>query len=195
VGIGILCHEPYDRRVHFFFRTLLQSIRGRFRSPLGVWDVSSTPFRVLPTDLDVLRHMNNGVYLSVLDIARLDLMQRSGMWPELQKRGWYPVVVAETISFRRSLELWQRFDVETRVLGFDEKAIFVEQRFVRGGEICARAYIRARFLKRSGGVVGVDELRAIVGPVPDDGRMPEWMLAWGRDSELPSNKVPMPSAW
>ncbi|MGA1836646.1 acyl-CoA thioesterase [Herbiconiux sp. 11R-BC] len=181
--------------VHFFFRTLLQAIRGRFRSPLGVWDVSSTPFRVLPTDLDVLRHMNNGVYLSVLDIARLDLMQRSGMWPKLQERGWYPVVVAESISFRRSLELWQRFTVETRVLGFDEKAIYVEQRFVRGGEVCARAYIRARFLKRGGGVVTVDELRAIVGPVPDDGRMPAWLLTWGADSQLPPNKAPMPSDW
>jgi acyl-CoA thioesterase FadM len=182
-------------RVHFFFRTLLQSIRGRFRSPLGMWEVASTPFRVLPTDLDVLRHMNNGVYLSVLDLGRLDLMQRSGMWRRLQERGWYPVVVAETISFRRSLELWQRFEVETRVLGFDAKAIFVEQRFVVRGEIYARAYIRARFLKRSGGVVGVDELVELAGPAPDDGRMPEWLHGWGVDAQLPPSKAPAPSVW
>ena len=182
-------------RVHFFFRTLLKSLRARFRSPLGVWDVGTTPFRVLPTDLDVLRHMNNGVYLSILDIGRIDLMQRTGMWAKLTARGWYPVVVAETISFRRSLELWQRFDVETRVLGYDEKALFVEQRFVVKGEIYARAYIRARFLKRSGGVVGVDELRALAGPAPDDGRMPEWLHTWGVDAQLPPSKAPAPSVW
>ncbi|WP_310795957.1 acyl-CoA thioesterase [Herbiconiux daphne] len=182
-------------RVHFFFRTLLQSIRGRFRSPLGMWDVASTPFRVLPTDLDVLRHMNNGVYFSVLDLGRLDLMQRSGMWRLLQQRGWYPVVVAETMSFRRSLELWQRFEVETRVLGFDAKAIFVEQRFVVRGEIFARAYLRARFLKRTGGVVTVEELQELAGPAPDDGRLPEWLLGWGDDSQLPPSKAPAPSVW
>lgn len=181
--------------MHFFFRTLLQTIRGRFRSPLGVWDVASTPFRVLPTDLDVYKHMNNGVYLSVLDLARIDLMQRCGLWKEFAARGWYPVVVAETISFRRSLELWERFTVETRLLGFDEKAVYVEQRFVVGGEVSARAYIRARFLRRSGGVVPVDELRAVAVEMPDDGRMPEWVLQWGRDSELPSRKDPTPSVW
>ncbi len=181
--------------MHFFFRTLLKSLRARFRSPLGVWDVGSTPFRVLPTDLDVLRHMNNGVYLSILDIARIDLMQRSGMWSVLRQRGWYPVVVSETISFRRSLELWQRFDVQTRVLGYDAKAMYVEQRFVVGGEIFARAYIRARFLKRSGGIVTVDELLEIAGPAPDDGRMPPWLPAWGVDAQLPPSKAPAPSVW
>jgi acyl-CoA thioesterase FadM len=181
--------------VHFFFRTLLQSVRGRFRSPLGVWDVASTPFRVLPTDLDLLKHMNNGVYLSVLDLARVDLLQRSGLYRSFMSRGWYPVVVAETISFRRSLELWERYTVETRLLGYDAKAAFVEQRFVVDGEICARAYIRARFLKRAGGVVTVAEMEALSGSAPDDGRMPEWLLGWGASTELPARKVPTPSDW
>ncbi|MFB2584885.1 acyl-CoA thioesterase [Herbiconiux liukaitaii] len=181
--------------MHFFFRTLLQTLLGRFRSPIGAWDVASTPFRVLPTDLDLLRHMNNGVYLSVLDLARVDLMQRSGLYKVFTQRGWYPVVVAETISFRRSLELWQRFTVETRLLGFDAKACYVEQRFVVGGEICARAYVRARFLKRSGGVVGVEEMRSLAGDAPEDGRMPEWVREWGAASELPTRKTPTPSEW
>ncbi|MFB2554086.1 acyl-CoA thioesterase [Herbiconiux liangxiaofengii] len=187
--------------VHFFFRTLLGTLTARFRSPLGIWDVGTRPFRVLPTDLDVLRHMNNGVYLSMLDIARLDLLHRAGLWGQLQKRGWYPVVVAETISFRRSLELWQRFEVETRMLGFDERALYLEQRFVAvaGGrrEVYARAFIRARLLKRSGGIVTVPELEALpgVGQAPDDGRMPEWLAGWGVDTQLPSTKAAAPSEW
>ncbi|MDO9396173.1 MAG: acyl-CoA thioesterase [Herbiconiux sp.] len=183
--------------MHFFLRTLLQSFRSRFRSPLGVWDVAATPFRVLPTDLDVLRHMNNGVYLSILDLGRLDLMVRCGLWRVLQQRGWYPVVVSETISFRRSLELGQRFQVQTRVLGFDDKALFVEQRFVVGGEIYARAYIRARFVKRSGGTVTVSELQELpgVGAPPEDGRLPEWLVQWGRDAQLPPSRAAAPNVW
>ncbi len=181
--------------VHFFFRTLFHRIRSTFRSRLGMWEVASTPFRVLPTDLDVLRHMNNGVYLSLLDIGRLDLMLRSGMWALLSRRGWYPVVVSETISFRRSLELWQRFDIETRVLGFDEKAIYVEQRFVVGGEIYARAYIRARFLKKTGGTVTVAELTDLAGTAPDGAALPEWVSEWGVSAQLPPSKASAPSVW
>ncbi len=187
--------NPTIGLVHFFFRTLFQSWRSRFRSRLGMWDVASTPFRVLPTDLDVLRRMNNGVYLSILDIARLDLMVRSGMWKRLQVAGWYPVVVSETISFRRSLELWQRFDVQTRVLGFDAKAIYVEQRFVVEGEIFAQAYIRARFLKRSGGTVTVDELVELAGTSPDSAALPDWIRQWGADAQLPPSRAAAPSVW
>ena len=50
------------------------------------------------------------------------MLVRSGIWSIVNKRGWYPVVVAETISFRKSLTLWQRFDVESRVLGSIEIA-------------------------------------------------------------------------
>jgi len=181
--------------VHFFFRTLFQRIRSTFRSRLGMWDVASTPFRVLPTDLDVLRHMNNGVYLSLLDIGRLDLMLRSGMWPLLSARGWYPVVVSETISFRRSLQLWQRFEIETRVLGFDEKAIYVEQRFVVAGEIYAQAFIRARFLKKAGGTVTVPELTALAGDAPDGRSLPSWVSEWGVAAQLPPSKAGAPSVW
>src|SRR6266567_8900242 len=92
---------------------LMVSIRWRpVAPPLGP---VRTPFRVWPTDLDVFRHMNNGIYLTIMDLARLDLMLRSGFWRRIKAQGWYPVVVAETIQFRRSLNLFQRFEIETRV--------------------------------------------------------------------------------
>ena len=144
------------------FRTMLHALLSRFGPRLQHWDVARTRFRVLPTDLDILKHMNNGVYLSIMDIARLDLLHRTGIWPIFTARGWYTVVVSETISFRKSLTVGQRFTVESRILGFDEKAVYVEQRFVRpdadgNPEILALGFIRGRFLKRSGGVVGIEE--------------------------------------
>ncbi|PJJ65206.1 acyl-CoA thioesterase FadM [Compostimonas suwonensis] len=162
---------------------------------LGHYDVARTSFRVLPTDQDIFRHMNNGVYLSILDIGRFDMLRRNGTWAIFQKRGWYPVVVSETISFRKSLTLWQRFTVESRILGFDDKAVYVEQRCVRNGEIYAQAYIRGRFLKRSGGVVTLEELLGAVGPVPASVTVPEWLLQWGKDAALPPTRAAAPSVW
>jgi acyl-CoA thioesterase FadM len=181
--------------MHLFFRTVWYQWRARTRRRVGTFDVASTPFRVLPSDLDLFRHMNNGVYLSILDLGRLDMLVRSGIWAIVNGRGWYPVVVAETISFRKSLTLWQRFDVESRVLGFDDKAVYVEQRFTVGGEIYAQAFIRGRFLKRSGGVVPMHELLDAVGPVPDTASVPEWLHEWGQTTALPPTKAPAPSEW
>jgi acyl-CoA thioesterase FadM len=187
--------DHYDSRVHLFFRTLLHSFLSRFGPRLGHWDVARTTFRTLPTDLDILKHMNNGVYLSIADIGRFDLLQRSGVWAIFKERGWYPVVASETISFRKSLTLWQKFVVESRILGFDDKAVYVEQRFTVGGEIYTQAFIRGRFLKRSGGVVGIDELLDAVGPSPTDVTVPQWLVEWGADAALPSTRVPAPSVW
>ncbi len=126
---------------------LMLTIRSRPRvPPLGP---CRTPFRTWFTDLDVFRHMNNGIYLTIMDLARLDLMLRSGFWRKLKEQGWYPVVVAETIQFRRSLNLFKRFEIETRVLGWDEKAVLLEQQFWSDGDVVAHALVRARFPQES----------------------------------------------
>jgi acyl-CoA thioesterase FadM len=192
---GVLSAVTNMARVHMLFRTILHAWLSRFGARLGHYDVAYTRFRVLPTDLDILRHMNNGVYLSIADVGRFDLLRRSGVWAIFARRGWYPVVASETVTFRKSLELWQRFTVESRLLGVDDKSVFVEHRFVVHGEIYTQVFIRARFLKRSGGVVTIDELLDAVGPVPEDATVPEWLLQWGADAALPSTRAAAPSNW
>lgn len=146
-----------------WLRLLWMMLVMRRRPAVSFLGPCRTPFRTWFTDLDVFRHMNNGVYLMVMDLARLDLMVRSGMWKAIQSRGWYPVVVAETVQFRRSLNLFERFEIETRVLGWDDKAIVLEQQFFRRGEAVAHALVRARFLRRSGGNVAPADLAAALG--------------------------------
>lgn len=171
--------------MNLFFRLIWFLSTARFRSPCDLLGPCRTPFRVLPTDLDVLRHVNNGVYLSLLDLARVDLMVRSGLWAALNTRGWYPVVTAETIRFRRSLKLFERFDIETRVIGWDKKAFLVQHRFMRAGNEVAHAVVRARFLKRSGGSVhtqDVLDLGGVSGPPP---MLPTWVERWNEDQAAP----------
>ena len=112
-----------------------------------------TPFRVRPLDLDLLGHMNNGRYLSVMDLARMDLLVRSGLWKQFRSRGSYPVLTAVAIQFRRSLQPWERYEIETAVPGWDERDFFAVQRFLRAdGEVAATAVARVRFLKHDRGL-------------------------------------------
>lgn len=166
--------------MNMWLRLLLLTLRNRRADPISIWDTVTTRFTVGPMDLDVLLHMNNGKYLTLMDLGRLELMQRSGVWRKLKKRGWYPVVAGQTISYRRSLKPGQRFDLVTRVVGFDDRWGYLEQRFQVGDEVYATATVRSRFLKKSGGSVEHDELAELVGGFPDHLHTPDWMLDWTR---------------
>lgn len=149
----------------------------------------------LPTDIDLLRHMNNGRYLSLFDLGRWDLMVRTGLMDVVSARGWYAVVGNETITFRRSLKLWQRFEVQTRWIGHDDRALYLEHRAVVRGEVYASAIIRARMLRRSGGTVPLDELFAALDLPAELPEVPAWMHDWAAAATLPSTRRPAPSDW
>ena len=189
--------------MNLYFRLLLFMLRVRFRSSLSMWDTSHVKFRVNPADLDVQRHMNNGRYLTLMDLGRMDLMVRSGFWKRISDQGWYPVVAGQTITYRKSLMLWEQFDLASRVIGHDGRWIYMEQVFRRDGKVIADAIVRARFLRRTGGSVPMGEVLDIreehelaggmirgaehlpmgevldlVKPLPDHLDVPTWVTQW-----------------
>ena len=175
--------------MNMYLRLLLFLLRVRAKSRLDVWDTSHASFRVNLADLDVQRHMNNGRYLSIMDLGRMDLMLRSGFWKKVTDAGWYPVVAGQTITYRRSLTLGQRFDLATRVIGHDERWIYMEQVFRRGDAVIADAVVRARFLRTSGGSVDVSEVLELVGQPPEGTELPDWVRDWNRESSAHSKAL------
>lgn len=179
-----------------YLRLLLVWLRARrsLRSRAGAAPVSPleeyrTPLRVMPNDIDLLRHVNNGAYLTLLDIGRVDMTLRSGAQSALSERGWFPVVVGESIRFHRSMVLGERFTIVARVLGWDERVVYLDQRFeraARGGgvEVVAEAWIVARFLARSGGTVPSPRVAEAFGMDPASPAVPDDVLAWSRSLDL-----------
>ena len=171
--------------MNLLFRLIWTAIARRWRTAVPSLGPCVTPFRVLPTDLDVLFHVNNGVYLSLMDIARVDLIYRAGLMGKLAARRWYPVVVAETIQFRKSLQLFDRFTIDTQVIGWDDKAMLLQQDFVRRGEVIATATVRSRFLVRGGGSVTPGDLALLSGESPVSPPLPEAVARWNADQMSP----------
>lgn len=153
---------------------LTQSRRARC-SLLGPVD---TEFRVLPNDLDALFHVNNGVYLTLMDLGRTDLLLRSGVFSKLRKKGWYPVLASETIRFKRSLKLWQRFTIRTRVVGWDERSVYLEQQFISKGSLVAKAVVDARFLAKKGGAVTPEALLQFLEIDTASPTLEPWVATW-----------------
>ena len=164
--------------MNLLFRLLYMLIVMRFRPPLTMMDKSLTPFRVWFTDLDLLRHMNNGKYFSLMDLARVDLMTRAGALRILDTNRIYPVLAAETMVFRKSLRLFNAFEIQTQILGWDEKDFYLEQHFIRKGEIYARALVKARMLSRDGGKVSTADILKILNVTTPSPAFPEHLQIW-----------------
>lgn len=180
--------------MHLIFRTLLLLLLPKRGNVISIWGESSLPLRVLPTDIDIAMHVNNGMYFSLMDLGRFDLMLRSRVWKAMRRKGWSPVASGETISFRKSLQLGQRYTIETKIIGFDERAIYFEQRMVSGGEIYARAFIATRLVSSQGPVNNAD-IFAVFGEPPADLVLPEWIHEWRLNNALPSTRRPAPQLW
>lgn len=178
--------------MNLYLRMLLQKIRSDRRPRMSVWDVGHTTLRVLPNDLDIYMHMNNGRYLTVMDIGRMDLMVRSGFWKVLNSKGWYPVVAGLTISYRKSLLLGQKYDLYTELIGFDDRWGYIEQTVAVNKVIYAQAIIRTRFLKRSGGSVNHDEIESLLGPQMYARPVAEWITEWTEKSKVNKTYEPRP---
>ncbi len=161
-------------------RLVLLVVRARFGRRVDPLGPCTTRFRVLPTDLDLLGHMNNGIYFSIFDLARVDLMARSGLLARFREQGWHPVVTAETGTFRRSLSPFRRFEVRTSILGWDERHLYLEHRVHCGGELATTAVIQARFLSRTGERIAPERLLGLLRHAPERPELPEWVAQWGK---------------
>lgn len=175
-----------------FLRLLWLIITQKFRSRCPVTGPVETWMRVYPNDLDLFMHVNNGVFFTYADLGRTDLLLRSDAFHRMRKLGWYPVVAAETMQFKRSLKIGQRFCMRTEVVGWSDKAIYLEQIFTHKQTLIAKALIDARFLKRSGGKVSHAELFELLGVDDRSPVYPEHLALWINSNErssADSNKV------
>ncbi|MHA7133219.1 acyl-CoA thioesterase [Oerskovia turbata] len=146
----------------------------------GLLDPSVTRMRVRPGDLDFYLHVNNGVYLQMMDVARSNFLADLGAFGLLRDKGWYPVVASSTMKYRRSLQLWDRFEITTRVLGWDERVVYLEQVFTRGGDLCARGLIAGRFLSKAGDRVPAPDVVGLLGGSTESPALPGDVRDWAR---------------
>lgn len=118
---------------------------------------SHLSFRVMPTDLDVNMHLTNSRYFSFMDLSRVDHMIRNGAWKEIRANKLMPVLGSGSIRFRRAVPPFARVDVTTRVVGIDEKWIYLEHKIIDGETVYSVAILKAAFITKKGRVP-VDQL-------------------------------------
>ncbi|KAF3858101.1 hypothetical protein F7725_011302 [Dissostichus mawsoni] len=106
--------------------------------------------RVSPHDIDMC-HMNNARYLRECDFARFSLYIRNGVFKGLRALKASMVVGATTIRYRRALCIGEGFELRSRIVTWDDKAFYLEQRFVstKDGLVCAVMYCKQSIIRSS----------------------------------------------
>jgi acyl-CoA thioesterase FadM len=91
------------------------------------------------------------------------------------------VVASVAVSFRRALNPFHRYELRSRLVGWDERWFFMEQRFTRGGQLAAYAIVKIQFTGREGRLRPQQVIDATGSAVPSP-EIPQAVLQW-QDAE------------
>lgn len=176
--------------MNLYLRLLCVLIAAGFKAAIGdILEMSSLRFRVWPNDLDFNMHMNNGRYLTVMDLGRLDLVMRTGLLKAMLKRGCLPVLAAAHIRYRLPLMPFQIYRLETQVVCWDEKWVYLEQRFIlcdgpKKGAVAAIAVVKGSFWNsKNKETVPTAVLLALLGIQDSSPAMPDHIKEWQKAEE------------
>ena len=127
-------------------RTLIAFIRAQFRKKINPDEETSLNFRVWITDVD-LSIMNNAAVLTITEMGRIDLIIRTGFLKHAWKNRLYFPLASISAQFRRPLKRFQKFQLKTQLIYWDEKWIYISHRVEREGKTIAVALVKSTVKK------------------------------------------------
>jgi len=139
--------------------------------------------RVWPNDLDFNLHVNNGRYLALADLGRMDWFVRTGILGVARQHKAFPVIADAIAKFRHDLKAFHAFEIHTRLIGWDRKWGYIEHRFVRMDRVIGVVAIRGVF-KGPGGPVDPEVLLTGVAHTAPSPQLPEWAKRFHEGGEL-----------
>ncbi|WP_293576083.1 acyl-CoA thioesterase [Phaeobacter sp.] len=132
-----------------------------------------------PWDLDIWLELNNGRAMTLYDLGRTMLAQRVGLITTLRKRRWGLTVAGTSVRFRRRIRGFERFEMRTRTVAWDDRFIYLEQSmWKRNGECASHVMLRTAVTDARGIVAPTEVLAALGQPPQTSPAMPDWIQGW-----------------
>ncbi len=166
--------------MNLYLRLLKVLMHVWFSAGKGIMDESRLCFRVWLHDCDLNMHLNNGRYLTFMDLGRIHLIGQMKLLGKLIKNRWMPVLGAAEINFIRPIKPLQKFSLTSRMLAWDEKYFYIEQRFaVEEDKLCAVALVKGLFMA-GGEKVKPEDILRLFGRAPPAPEMPDTIKHWNQ---------------
>jgi acyl-CoA thioesterase FadM len=112
---------------------------------IDLFEPTRVNLRVWPDDIDGNMHVNNGRYLTLADLGGVTWFLRSGVLAQARRFHAIPLIADSIAKFRRDLKLLQSFTLETRLVGWERRCIFLEHRFLVEQHVSGLVAVRCVF--------------------------------------------------
>ncbi len=158
-------------------------IKAKFGSSLHIGEESVLKMQVFLGDIDIYPELNNGRHLTLMDMGRMDLAQRTGLLRVVHRQQWGFAVAGASVRYRNRLKAFKCFRLHTRIIAIDDRWFYFHQNTIRKGKIHSSALVRAGITSKQG-LVPVKKVLDALGMSDWDPGMPEWVKAWSEAEEL-----------
>lgn len=178
-GVSTSESRPIDRTpaMNLYFRLLWIALSSLWRGRIHLLDESSISRRVRPGDIDLNLHVNNGRYLTLADLGRMDFFLRCGLMGLMFKHKWKPIIAGVMSRYHRGLVLFQPYIITTQILGWDDKWAYLEHRFERVNKVVATIVVKGLFVGPRGRV-SMQEVVEALGFVGGSPEIPAAIRSW-----------------
>ena len=133
--------------------------------------------RIWPWDIDMFLELNNGRVLTLYDLGRLPLAGRVGLVRVLRKKKWGLTMAGASVRYRARVRAFQRVEIRSRAVTYDDRFIYLEQSMWRGDICCSHILYRSAVTDRSG-IVAPERVMEALGAPLDPPLMPDWVRHW-----------------
>ena len=131
-----------------------------------------------PWDLDMWWELNNGRTLTLYDLGRIPLAGRGGLIEVMRKERWGLTVAGSSVRYRRRVRMFERIEMRSRMVSWDDKFLYIEQSMWKtNGDCASHALYRAALTDRDG-IVAPARIAAALGLSAEPPAMPDWIAAW-----------------
>ena len=138
--------------MNLYFRLLWVMLIARCRNVITEDDMSNEiTTTIMPNDLDLNLHVNNGRYMTLCDFNRVDLFVRSGLAAIMVRHKLAPIVAQHTMTYIKPLRVFNRIRITMNITHRDEKYFYATHTFYRGGQTVAEGTSRSLVVSRKDG--------------------------------------------
>lgn len=102
--------------------------------------IHTYPVLIKEGHLDTFGHVNNAVYLQLLEEARWDLLTQNGYGlNKILESQIGPTILDIKLRFLKELTLRDEIIIETKLVSYEKKVGIIAHKIMRGEELCCTA--------------------------------------------------------
>ena len=130
-----------------------------------------------PQDIDIYMEMNNGRILTLLDLNRTGLSQRTGLLRVLRANRLGMAMAGSSLRYRKRIKPFVKFRTVGRLAGWDDKFFYLDQS-IWIGETCAMNGLFRSAVTDRNGIVRPGLVFRAMGFEGERPALPDWMQNW-----------------